>query len=55
MGTTVEADPLPLVLAASAVAVARITLVRWSWTADEAPDPAAVDDTLARMGALLAP
>ena len=54
MGTTVEADPLPLVLAAAAVGVARIVLVRWSWTSDPAPDEADVEETLARMGALLA-
>jgi AcrR family transcriptional regulator len=54
MGTSVEDDPLPLVLAAAAVAVARIVLMRWSWTGDEAPDEDAVDETLARMGALLA-
>jgi len=54
MSTSVEEDPLPLVLAAAAVAVARIVLMRWSWTGDEAPDDDAVDETLARMGALLA-
>jgi len=54
MGTTVEADPLPLVVAASAVGVARIVLVRWSWTTEPAPSAADVEETLARMGALLA-
>lgn len=54
MGTTVEADPLPLVMAASAVGIARIVLVRWSWTADPAPSRKEVEETLARMGAVLA-
>ena len=54
MGTTVEADPLPLVLAAAAVAVGRIVLVRWSWTNEGAPSDTDVEETLARMGALLA-
>src|SRR6478609_187035 len=54
MGTTVEDDPLPLVVAAAAVGVARIVLVRWSWTSEPAPSAADVDETLARMGAVLA-
>ena len=53
MGTTVEGDALPLVLAAAAVGVARIVLVRWSWTSEPAPDESDVEQTLARMGALL--
>lgn len=53
MGTTVEDDPLPLVIAASAVGIARIVLVRWSWTNEPVPDAAEVDRTLRRMGEFL--
>jgi hypothetical protein len=53
MGTTVEADPLPLAFAAAAVGVARIVLVRWSWTSEAGPSDDDVEQTLARMGDLL--
>jgi AcrR family transcriptional regulator len=48
-----DTDPLPLSIAAAVLAVARITLMQWSWGTDDAVSEALVDDTLARMGALL--
>lgn len=48
-----ETDPLPLSITAGALAVARITLMQWSWGTDDHVDETLVDDTFARMGALL--
>lgn len=54
MGTTVEADPLPISLASAVVAVARTTLFHWAHTAEPRPNASFAEDTFARLSSLLA-
>ena len=40
-------------MSSAVLAVARIALMQWSWGTEETVDDTLVDDTFARMGALL--